>query len=54
LHCQCTSPFAMVERIKFRVLMAQKLWPDNAVISGRLSTPGRPVPSRQIPASSAA
>jgi hypothetical protein len=34
--------FSMVERIKFRVLMAQKLWPDNAVISGRLSTPAAP------------
>jgi hypothetical protein len=35
-------PFSIVERIKFRALMTQKWWPDNAVISGRLSTAGRP------------
>jgi hypothetical protein len=42
-------PFSIVERIKFRALMTQKWWPDNAVISGRLSAPVRPGPSRQIP-----
>jgi hypothetical protein len=34
-HCQCTSPFAVVEESKSPALMAQKRWRHNAVISGR-------------------
>jgi hypothetical protein len=30
----------MVARIKSAALMAQKLWPDNAVISGHITYPG--------------